>query len=367
MKKTRFCLLRNIVLIFFFSIRCMRKYSHVLSLRVCLALISTFFIGVAGWCQRIPVEIYVEQALVSGYDGDEFGPRIRFYYNEWVDDASYALWLSANCIKLSNQQGVFQGIGKTYRKYVSDPEFKIVVVTHEERESGGNDCTFDGSGGIFNKPDRHEAFNTAIINLNDYAPGVYSPTIVITTQTGAAYVETHFRIRYAPISLSPPTGPGGNHCPNVLFTLNTANQYSVFYNTVGLEYEWEYHVSGRSVYNIEYERCIARCIEEFEECSSYNWPECDYVFELCEQNCDDVVGRTIDLWRPLGTTSTPFISFEPLRKISREVSYPPEQLHAEAIFGKQVVKIVDCSVWELLKNMSEPLERIDPVCLAGTQ
>src|SRR5688500_18028099 len=101
----------------------------MVSLRFCLVLIVSLGFTVHAWSQSYSVQIYVEQAYVSGYNGDEYGPRIRFYRDAWDDNYPYKLWGNGYCVKLSNDRDVFQGIGRTYYTYPSSSTFDLIVVT----------------------------------------------------------------------------------------------------------------------------------------------------------------------------------------------------------------------------------------------
>lgn len=285
-------------------------------LRFCLVFIISLGFAVDAWSQYYSVQIYVEQAYISGYNGDEYGPRIRFYRDQWNDNWPYKLWGNGNCIKLGNGNDMFHWIGKSYSTSSSSSVFDLVVVTHEERKSGSDDCTSQGTSDVSTKhPDRFQTSTNVTINLNDYTPGVYSPTIVAVTQVEWTYVETHFRIRYYPVPLIPPTGPGGNHCSNEDFTISTANSPSYTSNATGLQYDWEYHISGDVEYNPQYSDCLNECYRQYSDCYQFGGMDCDMYYNSCVENCDYSYEPFIDRWVPLGTTSGPSLTFNPLNQI----------------------------------------------------
>jgi len=110
--------------------------------------------------QSYSVDIKVEKAFFNGYTGDKYGPRIRIYKDEWKDDDEHALWHhDGDCIKLaSNITTGTITVDKTYHTSLQGKStFNLIVVTHEERKDGSEDCTAEGVANLTTKkPDIHQ-------------------------------------------------------------------------------------------------------------------------------------------------------------------------------------------------------------------
>lgn len=279
-----------------------------------------FAICVTSNAQQFDVEILVEQAYIKGYNGDKDGPRIRVYKDAWNDnDSKNALWKVNGCIKLGNIQTGFLSIDKTYRFSTDDLKFDILVVTHEERKSGSDDCTYQETSDISTKrPDRYQASSKRSINLNDFSPGVFSPSFIIRTIEGAVYVDTYIKIRYTPVPLVAPKGPSGQHCSNNDFTLTTQNDPS--YNATnlnGLNYVWEYHITGSMQSNPAYNSCVSDCDERRIYCvnNSREIGYCYIEYNNCKERCVSLHQEYIEKWDVLGTTTLPSVTFNPASDI----------------------------------------------------
>jgi hypothetical protein len=272
----------------------------------------------SGFAQTYNVQFYVEKAYFSGYHGDEYGPRIRLYKYDWRDEFGYALWLSDNCVKLQNIQTGFLDVGKTYTTTVDRLVFDLVVVTHEERKSGSDDCTSQDVSGVTTRhPDRFQVDVRKSIDLNAYAPGVYTPSIVMRSQDGGVYVDTYIKIRYTPVMQIAPVGNTGQNCSNEDYTLTTQNiaGYEGATNRTGLRYKWQYAIQGETVPNPAYNFCMNECSQEHDQCTSggAGTTRCDAMYERCSRGCSSEFSETLPRWRDLATTDDPTFTFNPLQ------------------------------------------------------
>jgi hypothetical protein len=283
-------------------------------------LFISFFSFFSGLAQTYNVQFYVEKAYFSGYNGDEYGPRIRLYKYDWRDETGYALWLNDNCIKLQNINTGFLDIGKTYTTTVDRRVFDLVVVTHEERKSGSDDCTSQGVSDVSTKhPDRYEDDERKSIDLNAYAPGVYSPAFVMRTESGGSYVETYIKIRYTPVVQESPAGNAGQNCSDSDYTLTTKNisAYADLTNTTGLKYIWQYAIKGEMAPNPDYQDCTRDCSKDLDDCSRSQLPQakCEGLYDRCSKSCSRLYPESIPRWRDLSTTDDPSVTFNPLQAL----------------------------------------------------
>lgn len=281
----------------------------------CIAFLSVS----PGFAQTYNVQFYVEKAYFSGYNGDEYGPRIRLYKYQWKDEWGYALWLNDNCIKLPNIQTGWLDVGRTYSTTVNGLVFDFGVVTHEERKASSDDCTSQGVSGVTTrKPDRYQAEVWKSINLNDYAPGVYSPSFVMRTVSGSTYVDTYIKVRYTPVAQSAPNGNAGQNCSNENYTLTAQNApgYESATNTTGLTYKWQYTILGETVPNPDYYNCLEGCTQDYNNCLSEGIGfACDEMYDRCTTDCSSYYPESLPLWRDLTVTDDPTITFNPLQAI----------------------------------------------------
>lgn len=285
-------------------------------------LFILFFKSQTVFAQNFSVQIEVLRAEITNYLGDEYGPRIRVYKDEWAEGEANAVWRSSGCIKLAGniKSGTYE-INRSYYTTVSAselPQFKLIIVTHEERKSGSSDCTAQDTEDLSIKhPDRYETSSTKTIYLNHYAPGVFSNELIFINTKSGTTVRTFLRIRYTPVPLVTPTGATGLKCadePFVLTTSNNPNYHAT--NTTGLNYEWEYHVSGHGIANPAKQLCINDCNIRYDECVRYGEPlsTCYQQNSACMTSCNSI-NPYVDDWRPLMSSTSPSVSLDVLSKV----------------------------------------------------
>jgi large repetitive protein len=277
-----------------------------------------------GFGQTVRVDIIVEKVTWTGYLGDEYGPMIRLYQNQWAD--SYPYLLTSPCIK-GRDFGQTGSSGTIYPSRVvnfnlsqSSPTQKIIFVTHEERRAGSNDCTFDTSCGVCpGKDDRYQTSTEVMLNLNDFTPGIFSATQSTYTTYAGTYVYIDYRIRYTPSQLAPPTGNTSISCADNNYTISTSGSLPTNLNNLtGVSYKWQYD-DGTTTTTTDPRAttCLANCSSALTSCfAGGGGSNCLATYFPCVSNCNSTYPPIVEtVWKDLDVTLVPTSTFNPLNKI----------------------------------------------------
>lgn len=266
---------------------------RTLCLVACLSFICANFVA----AQDVSVTILVEYVSWSGYEGDEYGPRVRLYKTIPYDDDTPNR-ITSSCLKFANASAGEAYLNSTYTTTVPINEvFHLFFVSHEERKQGSDDCTSEGiSGASFRKPDRYQTWDDEEIDLTSIPPGVYSDVIVFTNIVDNSSFTGHVRVRYTPTApinptfsvnpVAPKTYSEGNICGDHPFILSASLDLP---NTTGLKYEWQYHVLGDNISSQEYDeyyQCQMNCETGCSECWGSGSTDCYYPCTDCFRVCD---------------------------------------------------------------------------------
>jgi len=276
-----------------------------------LPLMIPFWLISANGTAQYLVEIRVENAFINNYHGHGYGPRIRLYKDSWTDRLGTALWYEKDCIKLANTSTGLVSVQKNYSFTVPKSTFDLIVVTHEEHQAGHDgteDCAQNGS-------DDFEASTTKPINLNDYAPGVFSSIFYVATLSGQSTVDTYMQIRYTPVKPERPSGPSQD-CSDAPFTLSTPMPKTGLTNTTGLSYEWEFNIPANNTTNPDYAPCEASCNAKYQTCMMTDPTYCESYKQQCHIDCVTKNPPPPPIWEPLsGTHSGREITFNPMSAV----------------------------------------------------
>jgi len=278
-----------------------------------------------GFGQNVKVEIIVDAISWSGYIGDEYGPMIRLYRNQWND--SYQYLLTNPCIKGKDfgQTGsngtIYPGRVVSFNLNQADPTEKIIFVTHEERRAGSPDCTYETSCGICpGKDDRYQTSTEKALNLNDFVPGVFSGTQTIYTTYAGTYVYIDYRIRYTPPKpATPAINQTGRLCIDNNYTLTTSLPTSLS-NSTGVQYQWKYEYYTKYCGTV-YPPADPLCCNNGYYDSYYDPDSGQYISVfVCTDPCPppdpyESCGLLMYHGGSLPNTTSPSITFNPLSQI----------------------------------------------------
>jgi len=196
--------------------------------------------------------------------------------------------------------------GKSKDKYVNlfssfawntgSPAFTLCFQGHENDRD--TNCDYD-------RNDEYRQQVYRYFDMRNQAPGVYSAPITVTL----GYYTFTYRWRYTLPTPAVLTCVGCNTtenvCANNAMTLTTNVDLP---RKDGLQYVWEYHVSGDDnfITNPDYESCLQSCQDLMDGAYCYN---------SCYQQYADNMYLSEPIWRPLAVTSTDYLTFTPGNKI----------------------------------------------------
>ncbi len=196
--------------------------------------------------------------------------------------------------------------GKSKDKYVNlfgsfvrstgSSAFTLCFQGHENDRD--TNCDFD-------RNDEYRQQVYRFFDMRNQAPGVYSAPITVTL----GYYTFIYRWRYTLPTPAFLTCAGCNTtenvCANNAMTLTTNVDLP---RKDGLQYVWEYHVSGDDNYmtNPDYTSCLQSCQDMMDG---------DYCYNSCYQQYADNMYVSEPIWRPLAVTDAPSFPFTPGEKI----------------------------------------------------
>ncbi|SEW39695.1 Por secretion system C-terminal sorting domain-containing protein [Chitinophaga sp. YR573] len=220
--------------------------------------------------QYMSVEVKVTRLGTNYTDGNSYGSRFRFYRNVWNN---YPMYIQGQyCIKRdenfeSNENVLFSTYTTSYQP------FTLILVTHDERKEGSDDCTAQGVSGItFRRPDTHEKSTELTIDPASLAPGVFVPMGRMTTWDGSTWAYAELSVRVPVPTPGSPWMTEGTSASNNTFcsSSNVKLSTSVSPNASGLRYVWQYAVQNEDYLIPNPDKCFCNDYDPYTgQCGHY--------------------------------------------------------------------------------------------------
>jgi hypothetical protein len=206
-----------------------------------------------------------------------------------------------------NNTNIYHEVYDTYtaRYYSGAPPETFSFHLRGYEDDAGDRCEENGR-------DEQKESSFLDINLNEFAPGVWSQMF----DFGSGRYHVYFQLRYTPVAptVSSILPTPGNICADEQVTLTAAMAIE---NINGLSYNWQYHIEGDETSNPDYYTCTGQCYDEFYSCLSNGggYSFCDQNRQNCIDNCGYSYPPTLPNWNTLGTSPTPTFPITPTSTI----------------------------------------------------